>query len=114
VKGLAQGSAEDALGAAEDGSLKVFIVVPAPTSCPSLSSSGGIHAKHTRSAPLACPGRHMKDEHVKEVAQDAGEDVPQDVPRDVPQDVAQYLTFGGPGGARPSRHATTTAAAVFT
>ena len=39
----------------------------------------------------------MKDEHAKDVA----------------QDVAQDLAFGGPGGARPHRHATTTAAAVF-
>ena len=32
---------------------------------------------------------------------------------DAPQDVAQDLAFGCPGGARPPRHATTAAAAVF-
>ena len=42
---------------------------------------------------------------MKGVAQDAAEDVP--------QDVAQDLAFGGPGGARPPRHATTATAAVF-
>ena len=46
---------------------------------------------------------------MKGVAQDVVEDVPQDVP----QDVAQDLAFGGPGGARPPRHATTAAAAFF-
>ena len=40
----------------------------------------------------------MKDEHVKDAAQDAAEDVAKDVPQDVaknvPQDVAQDLAFG--------------------
>ena len=47
----------------------------------------------------------MKDEHVNDAAQGVVEDVP--------QDVAQDLCLPGPGGARPPRHATTTAAAVF-
>jgi len=48
----------------------------------------------------------MKDEHVKDAAQGVADDVP--------QDVAQDLVFDrGSGGARPPRHATTTAAAVF-
>ena len=71
----------------------------------------------------------MKDEHAKDVAQDVAEDVlgaakngSVDVfivtcvvhrYRGAGQDVAQDLAFWGPGGARPHRHATTTAAAVF-
>ena len=73
------------------------------------SSSGGTHAQHTQAAAHAALGRHVKDGHVKDVAQDVAEDVA----KAVPQGVAQDLAFGGPGGARPPRHATTTAAAVF-
>ena len=62
-----------------------------------------------QAAPHAALGRHVKDEHVKGVAQDVAEGVAEDVPQDVPQDLA----FGGSGGARPPRHVTTTAAAVF-
>ena len=40
--------AEDVLGAAKDGSVKVFAVA-------SLFSSSGTHAQHTHSAPRACP-----------------------------------------------------------
>ena len=50
---------------------------------------------------------------MKGVAQDVAEDVAEGVAEDLPRDVAQDLAFGGPGGARPPRHATTTAAAVF-
>ena len=45
----------------------------------------------------------MKD-LAQDVAQIVAEDMPKDVPQDVPKDVVQDLTFGGPGGARPSRH----------
>ena len=38
----------------------------------------------------------------RDVAQSVAKDVPQDMPQDAPQDVAEDLTFGGPGGARPS------------
>ena len=51
----------------------------------------------------------MKDKHVKSMAQDVAEDVAEDVPQGMKQDLA----FGGPGGARPPRHATTAAAAAF-
>ena len=86
------------LGAANDGSAKVIIVVLVVHS--HLSA-----AEPARAAPLAAFGRHLIDEHVKAVAQE----VAQDVSEDAPQDLA---FFGGPGGARPPRHATTTAAAA--
>ena len=51
----------------------------------------------------------MKDQHVKGVAQDVAEGVAEDVP----QEVTHGFVFGGPGGARPPRHATTAVAAFF-
>jgi len=62
VKDLAQDVADGVLGAAKDGSVKVFIVVPPPT----------------------LP--HMKDEHVKDAVQDVVQDVAQDVAQDEAQD----------------------------
>ena len=89
VKAAAQDVAEDAtqdvakgiLGAAEDGSVKVFIVAralfqrrnPRPTSA---------------LTPTLALGRHVKDGHVKGMVQDAAEDVAEDVPQDVTQDLA--------------------------
>jgi len=79
---VAQDVTQDVLGAAEDGSMKVFI------GCP--SSSGGTYAQHTRVAPRAALWQHVKDEHVKDAAQDVAEDVP----KDVPQDVTTVFFFG--------------------
>jgi len=64
-------------------------------------------ATRTRTPTTPVLRWRVKDEHVKDAAQDVAEDVP--------QDVAQDLGFGlrGPGGARPHRHATPAAAAVF-
>ena len=70
---VSQDVAEDVSGAAEDGSAKVFIVVRAI-----------FHRPH------AFLGRHVKDEHVK----DAAQDVTEGVAKDVPQDVAHDLAFG--------------------
>jgi len=75
--------AEDVMGAAEDGGMKVLIAArvifqrrnPRPTQA---------------SRPLASLGRHVKDEHVMEAAQN----VVEGVTGDVPEDVAQDLAFG--------------------
>jgi len=81
AQNVAQDVTQDVLGAAEDGSMKAFV------GCP--SSSGGTHAQHTRAAPRAALGRHVKDEHVKDAAQDVAEDMS----KDVPQDVTKVLAF---------------------
>ena len=52
----------------EDGSVKVFIVARA-------ISGGGTHAQHAHAAPHAALGRHVKDKHAKDSAQDVAEDV---------------------------------------
>jgi len=98
VKDLAQ--AEDVLGAAKDGSVKVFIMKVFIISSSSTSTSSE-PTSNTR--PNAVLWRLLKDKHVKDVAQE--------VAQDVAQDLAQDLAFGGPGGARPPRHAITTAGA---
>jgi len=98
VKDLAQ--AEDVLGAAKDGSVKVFIMKVFIISSSSTSTSSE-PTSNTR--PNAVLWRLLKDKHVKDVAQE--------VAQDVAQDLAQDLAFGGPGGARPPRHTTTTAGA---
>jgi len=65
MKDLARDVAKDVLGAAENGSAKALLVVPP-------------------SRPL---GQHLKDRHVKEVAQDAAQKVAQNMAQDVAQDV---------------------------
>ena len=79
MKDLAQDVAEGVLGAAKDGSVKAFIVKV--LSCPSSSASGG-----TRSTlALRC---HAKDEHVRD---EPVRDAAQDVVEDVTQDVAEHV-----------------------
>jgi len=61
---MAEDVVEDVWGAEKDGSLTVLFV------------ARGIFQrretpKHTRAAPHAALGRHVKDEHVKDVAQGA-------------------------------------------
>jgi len=92
VNDLAQDVAEDVLGAAEDGSVKVFIVARTishrPPSCPWATREG--RAREGRGAGRfggRCGGRAT--------GRGAG------------------LGLRGPGGARPPRHATTAAAAVL-
>ena len=75
AENVTQDVAGDVLGAAEVGSVKVFILARVIFHC-----------------PHAFLGRHVKvkDEHAK----DAALDVAEGVAEDVPQDVAQELAFG--------------------
>ena len=70
---VTQEVAVDVLGAVEDGSVNVFIV-----------------ARVIFHRPHAFLGRHVKDEHVKDAAQDIAEGIAEGVP----QDEAQELAFG--------------------
>jgi len=79
VKDLAQDMAEEVLGAAKDASAKAFIVKV--LSCPSPSASGGTHA--TLALRWHMKDEHVRDEPVKDAAQDVAEDVTQDVAEDV-------------------------------
>ena len=47
---------------------------PALKVCLAASSSDGFHAQHTQAAPHAALGRHVKDEDVKDTAQDVAEE----------------------------------------
>ena len=58
---VAEDVAEDVWGAEKDGSLTAFFVARAIFQRPETP-------KHTRAAPHASLGRHVKDEHVKDVA----------------------------------------------
>ena len=60
---VTQNVAKDVSGAAEDGSVKVFIV-----------------ARVISHRPPPFLGRHVKDEHVKDAAQDVAEGVAEGVP----------------------------------
>ena len=73
---VAQDVAEDVLGAAEDGSVKVFIVARA-------IFQRRNPRPHTHAATYAALRRHVKDEHVKDAAQGVAEDVTQDVAEEV-------------------------------
>ena len=77
MKDLAQDVAEGVLGAAKDGSVKVFIVKVLIFSIAICQLK--THAQHTHAAPHAPLGRHITDRHVKDAAQDVAEDVTQDV-----------------------------------
>ena len=77
--------AEDVLGAAKDGSVKVFIV----------AKDLAFHRGKRRSSRGGGRIGRREGGSVKVFI------------------VAQDLAFWGPGGARPLRHATTTTAAVF-
>ena len=57
----AEDVAEDVWGAEKDGGLAMFFVARAIFQRPETP-------KHTRAAPHAALGRHLKDEHVKDVA----------------------------------------------
>ena len=57
----AEGVAEGVWGAEKDGSLAVFLVAR-------VIFQRRETPKHTRAAPHAALGRHVKDEHVKDVA----------------------------------------------
>ena len=90
---VAKDVAEGVLGAAEDGSAKVF------------AARVIFHRRNPRPTqacrPYAALGRHVKDEHVK----DAAQDVAQGGAEDITQDVAQDFALGASGpGARPPRH----------
>ena len=96
---MAQDLAEEVLGAAKDGGVQVLVVVP---------------------PPHASLGRHVKDGHVKDAAQDehvkdAAQGVSEGVAEGVPQDVVQDLAFGArpPRAFLASQLATTAAASVF-
>jgi len=74
---VTQDVAKGVLGAAEDGSAKI--------SSWHASSSTALHA---------ALGRHVKDKHVKDEAQDVAKGVVEDVSQDVAQEVAQDLVVG--------------------
>jgi len=95
---VTQDVAGDVLGAAEDGCMTHYLQA----------------ARNPRPAhacfPRASLGRHLKDRHVKDAAQDVVEGEVEDVPQDMGHDAG--LGLWGPGGAHPPRHATNAAAAA--
>ena len=60
-------------------------------------SSGGTQTQPTCTVPYAALGRHLKEGHLKDVAQD----VAWDVPESAPQDVTQGLAFGALAARAP-------------
>jgi len=90
VKDLAQDVAQDVLGAAKDGNVKVFIlkVLVLPIAICQVvkvfilsSASGGNHS--TPALRWHVKDEHGRDEHVKDAAQEMAEDVTQDVAKDL-------------------------------